>query len=423
VKKLVSIGKASVLFIAVALLPVLAVAQSDAQRIAELEAKTAAMAEALTALQGELKQAKQDGTLANTAELKSEIVKATQYAQRAEKAANEWKNSTAVTHIAGYAAVGYTDEENAMDSFDVANFNPIYHFQYGDRILWESELEVNVGDDGQTEVGLEYSTIDIFLNDYAVLVAGKFISPLGQFRQNIHPSWINKSVSAPPGFGHDGAAPLTDVGLQIRGGVPLGEQVKITYSGFVANGPRLEGEGGELHGIDTDGFASDADDEKVFGGRLSILPLPKLEIGISGAFGDAAIVENDGLGLVGDPSRDYQVFGVDYAYQWGNFDFRGEYIEQDVGNAAGSVASKGGKWATWYTQTAYKFGDAKWEGVVRYADYDSPHGDETQKQWALGINYLLTPNAIIKLGYEFNDGLAGEKTDNDRLLIQVAYGY
>lgn len=422
-KKIISIGKATVLFVAVTLLPVYAIAQSDAQRIAELEAKTAAMAEALTALQDELNQAKQDGTLANTAELKSEIVKATQYAQRAEKAANEWKNSTAVTHIAGYAAVGYTDEENAMGSFDVANFNPIYHFQYGDRILWESELEVNVGDDGQTEVGLEYSTIDIFLNDYAVLVAGKFISPLGQFRQNIHPSWINKSVSAPPGFGHDGAAPLTDVGLQIRGGVPLGEEVKITYSGFVANGPRLEGEGGELHGIDTDGFASDADDEKVFGGRLSILPLPKLEIGISGAFGDAAIVENDGLSLVGDPSRDYRVFGVDYAYQRGNFDFRGEYIEQDVGNAAGSVAARGGKWATWYTQTAYKFGDAKWEGVVRYADYDSPHGDETQKQWALGINYLLTPNAIIKLGYEFNDGLAGERTDNDRLLIQVAYGY
>ena len=59
------------------------------------------------------------------------------------------KNTTSVTHLAGYAAAGYTSEKNGSDSFDVANFNPIFHFQYGDRILWESELEIAVEENGE----------------------------------------------------------------------------------------------------------------------------------------------------------------------------------------------------------------------------------------------------------------------------------
>ncbi|MFB3106725.1 MAG: hypothetical protein ACE1ZA_17630, partial [Pseudomonadales bacterium] len=193
-------------------------AQTDAIRIEELEAKTAAMAEELAALRARLDKSQQTGSVDDLKTLRTEVVIATQTAQRAEKAANEWKNTTSVTHLAGYAAVGYTDQQNGTGSFSAANFNPIFHFQYGDRILWESELEFEIEENGETEVALEYSTIDIFLNDYLVFLAGKFISPLGNFRQNLHPSWINKLPSAPPGFGHDGAAPLAEVGIQLRGG-------------------------------------------------------------------------------------------------------------------------------------------------------------------------------------------------------------
>ena len=60
---------------------------------------------------------------------------------------------------------------------------------------------------------------------------------------------------------------------------------------------------------------------------------------------------------------------------------------------------------------------------MRYTDYTTPHADITQQQWAVGLNYLVTPNAILKLGYEFNDGLDGERTDDDVWLFQIAYGY
>ncbi len=402
-------------------MPVLA--QTDLDRLTELEAKTTAMAEELAILRAELEAARQEEPESELEALRSEVAVATQTAQRAEKSANEWKNTSAVTHISGYAAAGFTSEKNGTDSFDLVNFNPIFHFQYGDLVMWESELEVRVADNGETEVGLEYSAINIFLNDYVAFVAGKFISPLGNFRQNVHPAWINKLPSAPSGFGHDGAAPSAEVGFQLRGGMTFGEQSRFTYAAYIGNGPKLEGVGGELHGIETGGFAGDKDDEKIIGGRISFLPVPKLELGFSGAFGDAAVVENDGLDLVDDPSRAYTVLGADLMYRWNNFGFLGEYIQQDIADNASSLIPMGGKWESWYLQSAYRFAATKWEGVLRYTDYTSPHPDESQEQWTLGVNYLLTPNSALKVAYEVNDGLAGAETDNNRWLLQVAYGY
>lgn len=395
-----------------------ALAQTDASRIAQLETKLAVLAQQLGELSAEFDRAKQLGSAAEIQALRTDV----EAAHQAAVSANEWKNTTSVMHIAGYGSAGYLNRENGADSF-VANFNSIFHFQYGDRVLWESELETEIGEDGETEIGLEYSTIDIFLNDNLIFVAGKFISPLGNFRQNTHPSWINKLPSAPPGFGHDGAAPLTEIGLQLRGGANFGERRKVTYAGYVGVGPKLEGEDGEIHGIGTEGFTEGPDGQQVVGGRVSVLPFPKLEIGVSGAFGDTAVVENDGIAVEDDPLRDYNVFGFDASYQWNNFDFRGEYVRQDVADSAQSIAPAGGTWDTWYAQGAYKFGQAQWEAVLRYTDYNTPHADKSQEQWALGLNYLVTPNAILKLGYEFNDGLAGELTDDDILHFQIAYGY
>ena len=385
-------------------------AQTDADRIDQLEARAAAMTAELAELRANLEQAKEQ-----TAAVR-------QAAQRAETAASEWKDATAVTHLAGYASADYISPENGNSAF-AANFNPMFHYQYNDRILWEAELEIEVEENGDTDIGLEYSSIDLFLNNNLILVAGKFLSPLGNFRQNLHPSWINKFPSAPPGFGHDGAAPLAELGLQLRGGAVVGEKGKVTYSGYVGNGPKLEGEDGEIHGVETEGFAGNADDEMVFGGRLSFLPIPRLEVGVSGAFGDVSVVENDGMEIAGDTKRDYEVFGYDASFQWNTLDLRGEYIQQDIAAEPTSVAPEGAKWETWYVQGAYKFLDAKWEGVLRYTDFKSPHADDSQEQLAFGVNYLMTPSAMIKFAFESNDGLAGEATDDDRFLVQIAYGY
>lgn len=44
-----------------------------------------------------------------------------------------WTNAESLSHIAGYAAVGYTDRrQRGGSAFSVASFNPIFHYQYRD---------------------------------------------------------------------------------------------------------------------------------------------------------------------------------------------------------------------------------------------------------------------------------------------------
>ena len=346
-------------------------------------------------------------------------------------AANEWRQPDTLIHMAGYGDVGYTNSESADGSYNVGTFAPIFHFQFRDLVMLESELEIVVGDDGETETNLEYLTIDWFLNDYMTLVAGKYLSPIGQFRQNLHPSWINKLPSAPPGFGHDGAAPVSDVGFHLRGGFPVGS-VRTNYAIFASNGPELktELEGGEyeLDGVEAEGFGADSDGEKTYGARLGIIPVAGFEFGLSAATGKATVTsveDGDSSLLSGEGARDYDVIGADFNWQINAFNLRGEYVETEVGadTGSGTAASEGAIWETWYTQGTYRLSQSKWELVTRYTDFDSPHDSKDQKQWALGVNYLVTNNFIAKLGHEFNDGMTDTDADKDRLLFQLAYGF
>lgn len=335
------------------------------------------------------------------------------------RSSNEWKIADSAVHLAGYGAIGYTDSERDDGAFNLVTFNPIFHYQYKDLFMLEAELEVEIGDNGETELALEYATIDWLINDYAILVAGKFLSPLGQFRQNLHPTWVNKFSSAPIGFGHDQAAPLAEVGAQLRGGFPVMEQARANYAIYVGNGPLVEIDAveGEIEAIETEGLASNADGELVWGGRFGILPIPMLEFGLSAAFGDVGPEGEENL------LRDYKAYGIDASYQRGAWDFRTEYIRQRVGSKAASAAPDAATFKTWYVQGAYKFFPTKWEVVTRYGDYDSPHASQDQKQWGIGVNYLFASNAIAKLGFESNDGQRGEVTDDDRFLLQLTYGF
>ncbi len=381
----------------------------------------------------------------------------TQLKEDVAKAA-EWKDPDTLFHMAGYADVGYSFASGEDGNFNVGSFSPIFHFQYRDLVMLESELEIAIDETGETELEMEYLTIDYFLNDYVALVAGKFLSPIGQFRQNLHPSWINKLASAPPGFGHDGAAPTSDVGLQARGGFKIGNMF-ANYAAYASNGPELNAtfEDGEfeLEGIRAEGFGADADGEKVFGGRFGFMPLPGLEIGISAATGKATVTalelahgeeedgdheekfgsflldedgpdepEEPGFDLHDEQARDYDVFGVDFVYGLGNFQLRGEYVKSKVGAAEhGVTASEGAAWESWYTQASYLIPQTRIEPVIRYTDFNSPHSSQDQTQWGLGLNYLISSNVIAKVTYELNDGQHGSIADINRWLIQLAYGF
>ncbi len=356
-------------------------------------------------------QQAQSATKQDVAELKQDVADVSAQS-------TEWKTSDSIVHLAGYGDISYSDAENSEAAFNAVRFNPIIHYQYKDFLLMETELETKVLADGTTDVGLEYATIDLFLNDYIALLAGKFMSPLGQFRQNGHPSWINKLTSAPVGFGHDQAAPISDIGVQLRGGFNLGNDTSYAnYAVYTANGPVLEILGGEIAEINTGGRTSNDDGELVYGGRIGFLPIPMLEIGFSGATGEVAGDEEP------NATRDYDVYGMDFNYKYNNIRLLSEYIKQKVGSAANSESPASASWDAFYVQASYRFMPTSWEAALRYGEYDAPNNDLDQKQWALGINYLFASNAMIKFAYNFNDGRQGTLADSDVFQTQLSYGF
>jgi hypothetical protein len=342
-------------------------------------------------------------------------------------------------HFAGYADATYVNARGDAGSSGNLTFAPIFHLQFGDRFFIEAELELEADDRGQTEAALEYATVNWLLNDHAALVVGKFLSPVGYFFQNLHPSWINRMASVPAGFGHGGAAPLTDVGVQLRGGKTFAGGNHVNYALYHANGPRLgleveemEEEGGEAGhdeegpefalDLDVEGSIRDPDGKRVTGVRMGWMPIPTLELGASLARGDV-ILDADGMGEGPEPSRSYRVDGVDAAWRPTKaLELRGEWIRQQVGRAPGSAIPEQATWRAWYVQGAYRFGSERWETVLRYGDSVSPHGESTFEQMAVGLNHLFRPNAQLKLSWEFNDG-ANAQAAADRLLLQFAYGF
>ncbi|VAW90987.1 hypothetical protein MNBD_GAMMA22-3021 [hydrothermal vent metagenome] len=342
----------------------------------------------------------------------------------------EWKEPSTLVHLSGYADVGFVDAENSNNSYNIGSFSPIFHYQYRDIVMLESELELEVEADGSTKTSLDYLTIDLFINDYITFITGKFLSPIGQFRQNLHPSWINKLPSAPPGYGHDGAAPLSEMGVQLRGGFPIAN-VRSNYALYISNGPELiteyDGAEFELDGIAAEGKNVDIDNKKVIGGRFGILPIPSLEIAISAATGKTTVTSIEGTGapaLANEQARDYTVTGMDFAWQLKGFYLRGEYVHSKVAaSIVGTSASDGAEWTAWYTQAAYQFYPTKIETVIRYSDFDSVGITKDQKQWTFGVNYLFANNVIGKVAYELNDGTKSTTADDDRLLLQLAYGF
>lgn len=331
-------------------------------------------------------------------------------------------------HLSGYASAGFdfaktdNDPEGTTNTFTPVQFSPIFHFLYSDLVLFQGELEFSIDNDGNTSTELEYASVALLAHDNFALVLGKWLSPIGQFQERLHPSWVNKLPTAPAGFGHGGIAPLTDLGLQVRGGALLGG-VQVGYTAYVSNGPQLTLHHGRVE-VENEATASSRD-QKAFGGRFSVIPIPHVELGVSGILANS--LTGDVANLQTRP--DYRLAAVDGAYTAGPWDVRFEYMDSKLDafiDAQGDPAPALNG-SLWYAQAAYQFGS--WEPVIRYGELQyrawnagsNTLVERKTKRTTIGINYLFAPSLIGKLAYE-SDSL-DFADDQQRFMIQVAYGF
>lgn len=337
-------------------------------------------------------------------------------------------------HLSGSVVADFmaSDAKGSHNSFIAGKFLPIFLASYSDWLLFEGHMEVTSTSDGSTNTSLEYAQLDFLVNDYLTIVAGKFLSPIGQFQQALHPPWINKLPDRPAGFVEDGGdEPLNDVGLMARGGFPLGS-MKATYAVYVGNGPRM-GAGGPV----LTGFAGDNNSDKAVGGRVSIFVLPHLEFGLSGM---RARIK--GMDAVSGPvsQANYKMIGGDFAFTQGNWDIRGEYIHSRLGTIASALSLAdpvpilipATTWNNWYVQASYRLAGISDDSIVRNFEpvfrYSQIHvngfnnfAQNQENRWSAGMDYWFAPSIVAKIAYE-NRHFLNSGTDNV-FHAQVAFGF
>ena len=401
------------------------------ERVEALEAELRQLRDLLLTNKETAEQAREQAAVAET-----KAIEATKTAREVTAKASYPSIPDTIWHLAGYATAGAEFRTKADEwEFGGVQFNPGFHFQYKDLIIFEAELELEFEEDGETELALEYSQFDIFLHDYATLVVGKYLSPVGQFQERIHPPWINKLSNAPAGFHHDGAQPESDVGLQLRGGVPIGERSAFTYVLALGNGPRMSEEGN----VEFEGFGSDDNKNKAFGGRIAFLPMPYLEVG--GSFLKGKVQGIEGAGDLLPTSAFAKVWGVDAAFTRDAFDVRFEYLK-NTRNPINSFDEEHGEvemleklsLEAWYAQIAYRLpelGNASFtqnlEPVFRYGEFrvEGNHHLEEQahKRYNIGLNYWMAPSAVARVGLEIRRFFEEEIQNETLIQLQVAYGF
>jgi len=380
-------------------------------------------------------------TTAKTTERK--VAKVERIAEKAKSATYAGSESDAKWHLAGYADVGFVGSNSASgnDSFVTGKFNPVFHFQYKDLLMFEGELEVGIDGDGATNVDLEYSQVNLFLNDYATLVVGKFLSPIGQFQERLHPSWINRIQGAPAGFGHDGVQPSSDTGIQLRGSLPVGK-TRLAYTVMVGNGPRLTSESA----VDTEATGRDDNSNKSIGGRFGYFITPQIELG--GSFLTAKVNSyTDPMSAAvivptGPTDARYKLWGFDGAYTQGNIAARFEYLnstraslftvtdEEPLGEIVPTLDME-----AWYGQVSYRLSNIdgsdfikRLEPVIRYGQFRVRGQNElaienAQNRFNIGLNYWLAPSIVTKVGLEWRDFTEAGVDSETLYQFQVSYGF
>jgi len=353
--------------------------------------------------------------------------------------------------IRGYGHTGFNSTNSGDEkesSFVGSAFAPIFLFKHSDKLMFEAELEFEL-ENNDLEIGLEYANAMYVLNKNMTVRAGKFLLPFGTFMERLHPSWINRLTTRPLGFGHDGIAPGSGIGVELRGAFDLGKS-KLNYSIYTTNGPRLKDGSEEPEEAGMLSFENFEDNNlsKAFGGRIGLLPFAdsSTEIGFStysskGTGQQDSEYENIGAFLYAlDFSFVKQVPAVS-----GIIDVKAQYNNSDVDNATYLETNEDGEIEeytfnnqsnSFYTQLSYRptMADSdflkKLEIVGRYSNFNAPEGaewEEKSTQYAFGVNYWLSWRSLIKVTYQTTDTVGGHgntgKTITDGLFIHWAIGF
>jgi hypothetical protein len=347
------------------------------------------------------------GSSKSLKELSAKVDKLEKAAQLTEPGENKFV-------LTGNASATFSTINHNGSNFD-ATFYPIFLWHLTDNLMFEGEIEFEL-DGNSTSTSLEYAALDWTINDNMTLVAGKFLSPMNTFVERYVPKWINKLPDSPLTV-YDGILPESNVGLELRGVLPLGQEARLNYAAYVSNTPNLiTTDPSNLGHLEFDNFSSSGHG-KAFGARVGFSPWHNVEVGYGFQHSKVPTDTGDGPGVNATQQSVDLSAHVDALS--GRWTLLSQYAWSRIGHTTldpdGSLGigplgltnnSDGG-----YVQLSYRGRELgadflnNMEFIVRGDRLNAAAGDPNaldERRLTFGIDYWLTSSTVIKAAYEID---------------------
>jgi hypothetical protein len=339
--------------------------------------------------------------------------------------------------VTGYGSAGFVAQDHGGTRQFNATLNPIFLWKLSDRLLFEGEIEAELGGH-ETSFALEIAQISYVLNDYMTVGAGKFLNPMNYFVERQHMSWVNKMPDKPLAV-YDGLLAESEVGIQLRGGIPVGPS-KLGYAFYVANAPELQADPASVSPADLGSFEfnnfDNVGNHVAVGGRVGFLPIPDLEFGYGfqvsnvappGEASVNALLQSADLSYIRDSAWLKGIVNFKTQWVWSNVD---PYIYDSASTIGGPFAFRNDRNGG-YVQLAFRptrVDNAVIKNLEPVFRFDvlnqakTPTGVD-EKRYTIGLNYWLGATTVVKLAYEFDQQSGSAADRHNAVLMQFVTGF
>lgn len=355
--------------------------------------------------------------------------------------------------VGGYTDIEYINRrrEGRPSTFDAHRFVPFIYGDVSEHVKFASEIEIEHGirEGTETEVSLEFMTIDYLVRDQLNLRAGVILLPIGKFNL-LHDAPLRDLTDRPLATQLLYGVVAAETGAGFYGTFYPTRRSKLDYELYVTtgyngfNGEKCGAGGADANALNTakcgnritekdglkkarqrktqigDGF--DNNNGKAVVGRVAFSPFLGLEIGGSGYTGTY------------DPfsKRRLSIWALDWTYVRGPFELIGEHIWAYIqGNdkrldgtpcldtLAGHFCPRrmGGYYIQgnyhflpdWLTRLAPSFfrpeistftAMVRWEQVN--TNKDQPNGLGDRQRLTVGLNYRPTEDTVFKFDFQYS---------------------
>jgi hypothetical protein len=370
-------------------------------------------------------------------ETRTAVTNAQQAADNVAKVQSSYPaaNSSGPMHnftIVGDAEAQFGKTSGQHSTFALADFAPIFLFRASDDVLFESGFDITLGNNydingnraagSSTTLSMSFGQLDYLLNDYATLVAGDMLLPLGTYSER-GAGWLNKIPDNP--LVRDNLLPGSGVGAQLRGAVPIGDSGGIlNYSVYAVNGPAATNATANAAALDLGGNVGDSQNwhaNPSGGGRLAVFlpwkPHYDLELGLSGQTG----------GWSDSGSHQWSAGVLDASLHLGpNIEVKGEYVRTQYGSDdLGELHPRGG-----WVQASYKLAGLglelpyinNVELVTRYDRQNDGQGTSIDRYTA-GCVYYFSNTLLFEGDYEWSRSNVYGAVPPNLFVLQLSYGF